>query len=333
MNTSLSFRAFWVEEQADGSFSRRIATRQTADLDDHAVLIRVLHSALNYKDALSASGHKGITRHYPHTPGIDAAGVVAESRDSRFSVGDKVVVTGYDLGMDTDGGFGQYIRVPAEWVVPKPDALELRQCAALGTAAFTAALALYKMQLNGQHPDLGPILITGASGAVGSMAVGLFKSQGYTVIASSGKPESHDYLRQLGADEIIGRFSAEESPEKPLLRSRWAGAVDTIGGATLSSAIRACKAGGNVAVCGLVQSPFFPLNVYPFIIKDINLLGVASAETPMPLREQIWQKLSDPWLPPHWQTAVVDCDLDHLDERIQQMLAGKLRGRVVLDLW
>jgi putative YhdH/YhfP family quinone oxidoreductase len=327
----MNFKAFWVEEMQDGSFSRSIVERSIESLDTQAVLIKVLYSALNYKDALSASGHKGITRNYPHTPGIDAAGVIERSSDPRWKAGEPVLVTGYDLGMDTDGGFGQFVSVPAEWVVAKPQSLDLKSCAALGTAAFTAALAVYKMEINGQSPEHGPVLVTGATGAVGSMAVRFLSLKGYPVIASTGKKQSHSYLTELGASECIPRFDAEESPEKPLLRSRWAGVIDTVGGATLATAIRACKAGGNVAVCGLVQSPFFTLNVYPFIIKDINVLGVASAETPYHLRQKIWQELEthNPLHP----SMLIESDLSSLDSYIQKMLAGGLQGRVLIDLW
>ncbi len=327
----MKFKAYWVEETSPAIFVRSIADRDTGDLDKHPVLIRVLYSALNYKDALSASGHKGITRTFPHTPGIDAAGIVERSSDPRWKAGDEVVVTGYDLGMDTDGGFGQFISVPAEWIVPKPNSLTLKQCAALGTAAFTAALALHKMELNGQTPDKGPVLVTGATGAVGSMAVRWLSLKGYEVFASTGKSASYEYLKNLGANLCLPRFDKEESPEKPLLRSQWAAAIDTVGGVTLSNAIRACKAGGNIAVCGLVQSPFFTLNVYPFIIKDINVLGVASAETDMTLRLKIWNSLQDS--PPLHDFMFIDSDLESLDGFVQKMLVGGLQGRVVLDLW
>lgn len=330
MTGNQTFRALVVRETEDGQFPRSIEERTIDSLPEGEVLIRVKFAALNYKDALSATGNKGITRQYPHTPGIDAAGIVADSQDKRYKAGDEVLVTGYDLGMNTSGGFAEYIRVPAGWVVALPSKLTMREAMILGTGGFTAGLALWKMEQNGQQPDMGPVLVTGATGGVGSLAVSILHQAGYKVMASTGKADAHDYLRKLGADELISREEVDDRSKRPLLRSKWAGAIDTIGGNTLATAIRACMANGNVAACGLVADAFLEMNVFAFIIKNVNLLGVASAETPMEWRLQVWEKLANDWRPPHLEAIYRPCQLEDINERIDQMLAGKITGRHVI---
>lgn len=324
------FPALRITEEADGTFSRRIISRNIEDLPEGEVLIKVAYAALNYKDALSASGHKGVTRKFPHTPGIDAAGTVVESSASAFLPGQEVLVTSYDLGMNVDGGFGAYIRVPASWVVPKPMALSLQNSMVLGTAGFTAALALYKMQLMGQTPSMGPVIVTGATGGVGSMAVGLLAHAGYEVIASTGKETAKDYLKELGATAFLSREEVNDESGKPLTRSRWAGAIDTVGGNTLATLIKACKSNGNIAACGLVGSPRLQTTVYPFIINGVNLLGVDSATCPMPLRLQVWNKLATEWTGEELGKIAQFCSLEELNPYIDQILAGKVVGRVVV---
>ncbi|SDJ86645.1 putative quinone oxidoreductase, YhdH/YhfP family [Catalinimonas alkaloidigena] len=329
---SFTYKALRVHEISENQVERSITSCTLDDLPPGEVLVRVHYSSLNYKDALSATGNRGVTRHYPHTPGIDAAGVVEESSDARYQRGDEVIVTSYDLGMNTPGGFGQYIRVPADWVVPRPQGLSLYESMILGTAGFTAALALHKMEQNGQHPDQGPVLVTGATGGVGSSAVALLAKAGYQPIASTGKQDLHAYLEALGATEIISREAVDEPLRKPMLSSRWAGAIDSVGGSTLGTAIRACAPNGNVATCGLVGSPNLSVTVFPFIIRGVNLLGVESAECPMPLRLQIWQKLATTWRIDHLSQIAHLCSLDHLNGYIDLMLQGKTRGRIVVDL-
>lgn len=327
-----TFKAFRVTETPEQTFERAIAVRSLSDLPDHDVLVRVHYAGLNYKDALSASGHKGITRKYPHTPGVDACGVVVEDRSGTFAERQEVIVTSYDLGMNTDGGFAEYIRVPAEWVVPLPDGLDLREAMILGTAGYTAGLSLYKMEQSGQTPAMGPVLVTGATGGVGSHAVAILHQAGYRVIAVTGKASQHDYLRELGADEVISREEATDTSGRPLLRPRWAGAIDTVGGDLLSTAIKACDRNGSVAVCGLVASPKFDMTVYPLILNGVNLLGVDTAETPMAIRRAVWAKLATVWKVPHLETIVRPCALESLSERIDQMLAGTHFGRTVVQL-
>lgn len=325
-----TFQALRIFEEADGTFSRRIIDRTVDSLPEGEVLVKVAFAALNYKDALSATGHKGVTRHYPHTPGIDAAGTVAESTVPHFVAGQEVIVTSYDLGMNTDGGFGGYIRVPAAWIVPRPESLSLKESMIVGTAGFTAALAIFKMEQMGQSPDLGPILVSGASGGVGSMAVSLLARAGYSVIASTGKSAAHPLLKELGASEIVDREAVNDESGKPMIRSRWAGAIDTVGGNTLATLVKACGSNGSVASCGLVGSPRFHSTVYPFIINGVNLLGVDSATCPMPLRLQVWNKLAGNLEKGNLEKMAITCSLEGINDCIDQILAGNITGRVVV---
>jgi len=292
-----TYKALVAEESAGNNIRPVIRTLDLSSLPVNEVLIKVHYSSLNYKDALSATGNRGITRTYPHTPGIDACGTVIYSADQNVSKGDHVLVCGYDLGMNTSGGFGQYIQVPGAWVMPLPEGLGFRESMMLGTAGFTAALAIYKMELNDQTPENGPVLVTGAGGGLGSLAINIMSQLGYKVVAATGKTSETDYFRQLGATEVIGREEVDDKSNKLLLRPRWSGVIDTVGGNILSTAIRACLRHGNVAVCGNALSHEFQTTVYPFILNGVNLLGIDSATCPMDLRRQIWDKLADDWRP------------------------------------
>lgn len=329
----MTYRGLVVREEADGSFSKKIELKKIKDLPKGDVVIKCAYAGLNYKDALSASGHKGISRNYPHTPGVDACGVVVHSSSKNFSEGQEVIVTGYDLGMNTSGGFQEYIRVPAEWVVLKPAALSLKQAMVYGTAGFTAALSLYKMELMGQHPGMGEILVTGATGGVGSMAVGILAKAGYTVIASSGKQdeESLKHLKHLGASRIEGREFANDESGRPLLASKWAGAIDTVGGNTLATCVKACKRKGSVASCGLVQTHELHMTVYPFLLNGVNILGVDSAETEMGLRLTLWHKLAGEWMINNLESYGHFIALEELSTQMDYILKGKTKGRVVVD--
>lgn len=325
-----NFKAYRIFETAEGNFERKIVERRTDDLPEGDVLIKVAYAGLNYKDGLSSSGHKGITKEFPHTPGVDASGFVEASSSIAFNEGDKVLVTGYDLGMNTDGGFGEYIRVPSAWVVPLPATFDLRSAMILGTAGFTAALALYKMEMAGQKPEMGELVVTGATGGVGSMAVSVFSKAGYDVIASSGKTASYDYLKMLGATRCEGRDYCNDGKKRPVARMKWAGGLDTVGGNTLTSLMAACGKNGSIAVCGLVGSPDFNATVYPFLLNGINLIGVESAETRMETRVELWNKLSSIWKPEHLDEIATDISLDQLDEYMLKILDGKTQGRVVV---
>ena len=330
MNTK-QFKAFWVTEQEGMVFERSIITRNTSDLPENEILVRVQYSALNYKDALSATGNKGITRQYPHTPGIDAAGIIEESKISKFKAGDEVIVTSYDLGMNTPGGFGEYISVPASWVVPKPKEISLYESMILGTAGFTAALAIYKMEQNGQKPENGPILVTGASGGLGSFTVAFLANLGYEVIASTAKYQERPYLEKLGAKSFVTKGETIDESGKKVLKARWSGAVDVLGGKVLETAVKACKSGGNIAVCGNVYSPDFELSVYPFILNGINLLGIKSATCPMDLRLKVWDKIAKECKTENLADIAHTIKLDQLDNFIQLMIDGKLKGRAVIE--
>ena len=327
-----TFRALVVSRTGEKTYSREVTERTISDLPEGEVLVRVRYSSLNFKDGLSCIGNPGVTRNYPHTPGVDASGEVVESSDSRFKVGDSVIVTGYDLGMNTSGGFGQYIRVPADWVVPLPQELSFKDAMIYGTAGYTAALSAHALQKHGVTPEQGEIAVTGSTGGVGSVAVGLLAHLGYNVVASTGKKDETEFLQDLGAAEIIGREDVNDESKKPLLRERWAGAVDTVGGTTLASLLKATKRGGAVAATGLVASSDLPTTVFPFILRGVSLLGIDSGFTPTNLRREIWSKLAGVWKFPQLEQLTIDCTLETLDPEIDKILAGGQRGRVVVDL-
>jgi len=324
------FKAFVIRENSDGSFSRKIENKTIDELPQGEVLIQVKYAALNYKDALSSTGHKGITKQFPHTPGVDACGIVVKSSSIGFKTGDEVIVTSYDFGMNTSGGFQEFIRVPEKWPVMLPKSLSLEESMILGTGGFTAALSLYKMEQNGQQPEMGKILVTGSTGGVGSMAVAILALRGYEVIAASGKTESYPYLKELGATEIIDRTDVDDKSGKPLLRSQWAGAIDTVGDNTLATAIKACGRNGSIAVCGLVISPKLETTVYPFILNGVNVLGIETAETPRKIRLKIWELLATSWKPNQLNEMKKIISLEELENCIQLMLKGKSKGRVVV---
>jgi acrylyl-CoA reductase (NADPH) len=321
-----------VSKTDEKTFTREITERSISDLPEGEVLIRVHFSSLNYKDGLSCIGNPGVTRNYPHTPGIDASGKVTESSDSRFKEGDSVIVTGYDLGMNTSGGFGEYIRVPADWVVPLPEGMTFKEASIYGVAGFTAALSVDALQKHGVSPEQGEIVVTGSTGGVGSVSVALLSLLGYTVVASTGKKEESEFLQRLGASEIISREEVNDESKKPLLRERWAGAVDTVGGTTLAALLKAAKRGGAVAATGLVASSELSTTVFPFILRGVSLLGIDSGFTPTKLRLEIWNKLAGIWKIPQLEQLTIDCTLEELDPEIDKILAGGQRGRVVVNL-
>lgn len=327
-----AFKALQVSENADGRFNAQVVERTTADLPAGEVLIRVSYSSLNYKDALSASGNRGVTRNYPHTPGIDAAGTVAESSVSEFAPGDEVIVTGYDLGMNTAGGFGQYIRVPAAWVIKRPSGLSLREAMILGTAGLTAALCVDKLEQAGLEPGEAPVLVTGATGGVGSIAVMLLASLGYKVAAVTGKADQAEFLKGLGASQIVERAALQSGVEKPLLKEQWAGAVDTVGGDILFNAVKSLQRGGSVACCGLTAGVGFQASVLPFILRGVNLLGVDSVEIPLVVKASMWDKLSLQWKLPNMDRLVQEIKLQALPEAIERILAGQQVGRMLVRL-
>jgi len=330
----MGFKALWVTETDNGTFERAIIERTIEDLPAGEVLIRVQYSALNYKDALSATGNKGITRRFPHTPGVDAAGIVEISRHEDFVAGDEVIVHGYDLGMNTCGGFAEYIRVPAAWVIKKPGAYSFKEAMIIGTAGFTAATALYKMELLGQTPEGGPIIVTGSTGGVGSLAVAILSKAGYEVISITGKPNAKEYLQHLGATRIEDRSFVQDKSGKSLLKSQWAGAIDTVGGNTLATLLKGCKLEGCVVSTGLVDSPKLETTVFPFILNGVSLIGVGTAEMHMTIRLAIWERLSNIWNVKDKLNAIgKEVTLEELTNTyIDSILQGKIIGRIVIKL-
>ena len=326
------FRAYRVEEDESGKFHRSIQERTIDDLPEGDVTIKIHYAALNYKDALSFSGNKGVTRKYPHTPGIDGAGVVSESSSSDFKEGDEVLVTSYDLGMNTDGAFAEYIRVPADWVIKLPKGLSKQESMIIGTAGLTTGIGLHKMEKMGQKPDKGAIVISGATGGVGSMAVGILAKAGYEVIASSGKADMTDYLKGLGAHQVVDRTFIDDPSNKPLMKPQWAGAIDTVGGNTLATLIKGCKREGNVAACGLVSSPVLPTTVFPFILNGVNLIGIDSATYAKEDRLRVWEKLAEEWKIRNLESLATYCSIEGLAPYIDGMLKGESKGRVVVDI-
>lgn len=325
-----SFKALQVSEAAEGRFESKIVDRVIDELPVGEVLIRVSYSSLNFKDALSASGNRGVTRSFPHTPGIDAAGVVASSSVGEFAEGDEVIVTGYDLGMNTAGGFGQYIRVPAAWVIKRPQGLSLREAMILGTAGLTAALCVDKLEQAGLEPGEAPVLVTGATGGVGSIAVALLASLGYKVAAVTGKADQAEFLTRLGASQIVERAALQAGVEKALLKEQWGGAVDTVGGDILFNVVKSLRRGASVACCGLTAGTHFQASVLPFILRGVNLLGVDSVEIPLVVKASMWDKLSLQWKLANLDDLSQEVGLEQLPEAIERILTGGQVGRVLV---
>lgn len=325
------FNALIVSEE-NGKFSRKIAERNIDELPAGDVLISVKYSSLNYKDALSAIGNKGVTRKYPHTPGIDAAGIVVETSSNKFKAGDEVLVTGYDLGMNTSGGFAEYTRVPSDWVVKLPKGLTLKESMIYGTAGFTAALSLHKLEQCSEEKIEGEVLVTGATGGVGSLTVAILSKKKYTVVASTGKKDKTDFLKKLGASIVIGRNEVDEKSGKPLLNRRWKAAIDTVGGNILSTVIKQMDYRCSVASCGNTYSSELNTNIFPFILRGVNLLGINSAETLMNLRLKIWNKLAKEWKPDCLDEIYTECSFQQLSDKIDLILQGQVTGRVVVKI-
>ena len=325
------FNAFQVSKDDEGKFHRAVVQLETEALPDHAVLIDVHFSSLNYKDAMSATGNPGVTRVFPHVPGVDAAGVVLESSDPSVAVGDQVIVHGFDLGMNTWGGFGAKIRVPAEWVVPLPDGLTLEESMILGTAGFTAGLCIDKLESYGMSPDCGPVVVTGATGGVGSVGVNLLAKLGYEVVAVSGKADRADWLKSLGAARVMSRDEALEGKERALGRPTWAGVLDTVGGDILWNLLKSLKYGMSLAACGLVGGASIPATVFPFLLRHVNLLGIDSVELPLAEKRRIWGMLGDEWKLGSLQSLKQPLRLETVSAAIDDILAGQMVGRGVLN--
>lgn len=326
-----NFNAYLVERAGD-EVQGRLTSIDLERLPPGEVVIEVAWSSLNYKDALAAAGHPGVAGELPHVPGIDAAGKVVESQDPTLEPGRPVLVTGYELGAGRWGGWSQRIRVPAEWVIPIPEALTAHDTMAYGTAGFTAAQCLLKLQQADVRPDHGPIVVSGATGGVGCLAVALLHRCGYEVVASTGKADAREWLLELGASEVVSREEILNAPDRPLSRSRWGGAVDTVGGETLASILRATHLHGAVTACGLVGGDGLPTSVYPFILRGVTLSGVTSQNCPRDLRLKIWNQFAGDWkldLPP---SLVRSVPLSEIEVELDAIRRGAIRGRVTVDV-
>ncbi len=327
-----SFRAYVVHKLSDGQVAGRVEERMASELPPGEVVIGVAYSSLNYKDALAATGHPGVNKVFPHVPGVDAAGTVVQSGVYECVPGDAVLVTGFDMGANRWGGWAELVRVPQSWVVPLPTGLSLRESMILGTAGFTAGLCVEALQRHEVLPDRGPVVVTGASGGVGCLAVAILSKLGYHVAAVTGKPAAHELLRRLGAREILPRQAVDDQTPKPMLSGRWAGGVDTVGGNILSTILRACRHSGCVAACGLTAGNQLSMTVYPFILRGVTLAGIDAAWCSLPLRHEIWRRLAGPWKPEGLEQLAQFARLDTIQMRIDEMLAGRMTGRVVIEI-
>jgi putative YhdH/YhfP family quinone oxidoreductase len=325
-----TFACYLVQKSGKDQVTTSVERRPTHELPQGDVVVRVQYSSLNFKDAMAAMGHPGVAKRFPHVPGIDAAGVVASSGDSRFREGDEVIVTGHGLGSDTWGGWSELVRVPADWVVARPKGLTLREAMILGTAGFTAAQSVWQLRRHDITPDRGPILVTGATGGVGILAVKLLAKLGYEVHASSGKSDARDWLLSHGAAQVLGRDEVNDRGTRPLLSARWAGAVDTVGGPILGTVLRSIRHRGCVTCCGLTAGSDLPVTVYPFILRGITLQGIDSAECPDEPRREIWRLLSSDWKLDNLESIATEVTWAQLPAQVDAIFHGKVRGRTLV---
>ncbi len=323
------FKAYLIEER-EGKTVAGFAQLDESRLDAGNVTIRVAYSSVNYKDALAATGAGRIIRRFPCVGGIDLSGTVIASGDPRFKAGDPVIATSFDIGVAHHGGYAEVARVPADWVVPLPDGMSLFEAMALGTAGFTAALGIVRMEENGLRPEKGPVLVTGATGGVGSLAIDMLAQRGYRVVALTGKESEADYLRGLGAEEILLRSSLDLSKIRPLDRARWAGAVDNLGGDYLAWIASTMEQGGAIASIGLAAGMTLNTTVAPFILRGVSLLGIDSGYVGEPYRHGVWQRLAGDLKPRHLAALTRQIAFDELPAVFPEFIAGRAKGRVVV---
>ena len=326
-----SFKALLIEED-DGKVSSSIVQMNEAALDAGSVTIKVAYSSINYKDALAATGAGKIIRRFPCIGGIDLSGIVLSSDDPHFKVGDQVIATSFDIGVAHHGGYAEVARVPAQWVVPLPAGLSLFDAMALGTAGFTAALGVVRMEENGLRPEKGPVIVTGATGGVGSLAVDILAKRGYHVVALTGKESESAYLRKLGAAEVMLRQGIDLSKIRPLDRGRWAGAVDNLGGDILAWLISMMEQGGTIASIGLAASMSLNTTVAPFILRGVSLLGIDSGYIRDPYRHGVWERLATDLRPPHLTEMATRVPFSDLPSAFEAYIAGRAKGRAVVEI-
>ena len=324
-----TFSAFVVRE-VNGSYKGKIETKHVDDLPEGDVLIRVTYSCVNYKDALSMSGNRGVTKSYPHTPGVDAAGYIEQTTDERFQTGQAVVVNGFDLGMNTSGGFQEYIRVPADWVTPLPETIRPLEAMQYGTAGLTAAQSVDELSRI-VSKDAGPILVTGATGGVGTITIALLIRLGYTVHAVTGKRAEQERLLKKGVAEVLDRTTFLDETVRPLKKGTYAGVIDTVGGPLLASVIRFVQYSGVVTTCGNVGGAEMTLTVYPFILRGVRLIGIDAVQTPIAYREELWQRLASDWQVDLASEVDVKT-LNDLPEVAEALLTSRHRGRTVIEI-
>jgi acrylyl-CoA reductase (NADPH) len=326
-----NFKAYRIHE-IDRKVAARFEELSVDQLDPGEVVVRVAYSSVNYKDALAATGAGRIIRRFPCVGGIDLSGTVVESSDARFKKGDAIIATSYDLGVSHDGGYAEYARVPADWVVGMPRGMSLLDAMALGTAGYTAALGIIRMEQNGLKPANGPVVVSGATGGVGSIAIDILARLGYEVTALTGKAAESDYLKRLGAKDVLLRDKLDLAKIRPLDKATWAGAVDNLGGDVLAWMLSTVKPAGTVASIGLAASMELKTTVTPFILRGASLLGIDSGYTPMELRREVWRRLADDMRPPHLKDMTRTIAFDELPGAFAGFLEGRARGRLVVDM-
>lgn len=325
------FKAFVTEETAEGEFLSSVKSKKLAELNHGDLTIKVCYSSINYKDALSVKGNKGVTRNYPHTPGIDAVGIVEKSGKSNFSVGDEVIVTGYEFGTNMDGGFAEYAQFPSEWAIRLPQGLSMREAAILGTAGLTTGLSVFYLSEQTKLED-GPVVVSGATGGVGSLAVALLSKLGYEVTAITGKAHAYDFLHSLGAKEIRTREEFGKQTDKMLLHGEWSGGIDTTGGPLLENMLKSARLLATITTCGNVASTSLHLSSYPFIIRGVRLIGITAQNCPARTREIIWNRFAHEWSHPFRTNIAKEISMEEIPDYVDKMLVGKNQGRVIVKM-
>lgn len=325
-------KAFVVNKIADKQFTSDTQEIETPKCGEDEVLIKVTYSSLNYKDALSSVGNPGVTRKFPHITGIDVAGIISESNSPIFNIGEKVLVTGYDMGMNTHGGHAELVKVPASWVARIPDSITDKEIMTFGTAGLTAALSINELIQNGVTPENGEVLVTGATGGVGSIAVSILSKIGFDVVAISGKEEKIDYLKKIGAKEVILRDTFNEESKKPMLGEKYAGVVDTVGGEILANALKYIKYDGVATCCGLTSSHELNTNVFPFILRGVRLIGIDSVECKLEKKQAAWEKIASKWKIDTLDSITNEISIDEIKDAYELLLAGKAVGRYVVKI-